>query len=47
MERSQFRARFEDKGRLRPYLAAIPASVIVHPAAAFMGLKAIDDHGCR
>jgi len=45
MARSQFRRRFEDKGRLRPYLEAIPSSVIVHPAAAFMGLKALDDHG--
>jgi glucokinase len=43
MERSQFRRRFEDKGRLRPYLEAIPVNVIVHPAAAFMGLKALDD----
>lgn len=45
MDRSQFRRRFEDKGRLRPYLEAIPSSVIVHPAAAFMGLRALDDHG--
>jgi glucokinase len=44
LERSQFRARFENKGRLRPYLEAIPTSVIVHPAAAFMGLKALDGH---
>jgi len=46
MGRSQFRRRFEDKGRLRPYLEAIASNVIVHPAAAFMGLKALDDHGC-
>jgi glucokinase len=44
MERSQFRRRFEDKGRLRGYLEAIPSHVIVHPAAAFMGLKALDGH---
>jgi glucokinase len=44
MGRSQFRRRFEDKGRLRPYLEAIPSNVIVHPAAAFMGLKALADH---
>jgi glucokinase len=42
MARSQFRARFEDKGRLRPYLEAIPCHVIVHPAAAIVGLKALD-----
>jgi glucokinase len=42
MERSQFRRRFEDKGRLRPYLEAIPCNVIVHPAAAMVGLKALD-----
>jgi glucokinase len=41
LERSQFRRRFEDKGRLRPYLEAIPSHVIVHPAAAFMGLKSL------
>jgi glucokinase len=42
LERSQFRRRFEDKGRLRPYLEAIPVNLIVHPAAAFVGLKALD-----
>jgi glucokinase len=41
MGRSEFRRRFEDKGRLRPYLAAIPSNVIVHSAAAFVGLKAL------
>jgi glucokinase len=41
MGRSQFRRRFEDKGRLRPYLEAIPSNVIVHPAAAFMGLRSL------
>ena len=41
MERSEFRRRFEDKGRLRPYLEAIPSHVIVHPAAAFVGLKSL------
>jgi glucokinase len=39
--RSEFRERFEEKGRLRPYLEAIPSNVIVHPAAAFMGLKSL------
>ncbi|RAI43152.1 glucokinase [Rhodoplanes roseus] len=38
---SEFRARFEAKGRFEPYLAAIPTSVIVHPDVAFVGLQAI------
>jgi glucokinase len=41
IERSEFRARFEQKGRFRAYLEAIPSSVIVHPAATFMGLRSI------
>jgi hypothetical protein len=41
LARSEFRARFERKGRLRTYVASIPASVIVHPAATFLGLKSI------
>src|SRR5438034_5533388 len=41
LEGSEFRARFEDKGRMRPYLAAIPTSVIVHPDATFVGLQAL------
>jgi glucokinase len=39
--RSEFRARFEHKGRFRQYLASIPSSIIVHPAAPFMGLRSI------
>jgi glucokinase len=39
LTRSQFRARFEAKGRFRRYLEQIPCYVIVHPAAAFLGLK--------
>jgi glucokinase len=34
---SQFRARFEDKGRFSPYLAAIPTFVVVRPDAALIG----------
>lgn len=34
---SQFRARFEAKGRFSPYLAAIPTYVIVHPSPALLG----------
>jgi len=45
MARSQFRARFEQKGRFRTYLEAIPSSVIVHPAATFMGLRSIANRG--
>jgi glucokinase len=41
LARSQFRRRFEDKGRLRPYLEAIPSNVILHSAAAFVGLKSL------
>jgi len=39
--RSEFRARFEHKGRFRQYLASIPSSIIVHPAATFLGLRSI------
>jgi glucokinase len=38
MAHSDFRTRFEAKGRFRAYLAAIPTSIVVHPAATFMGL---------
>lgn len=42
--RSPFRARFEDKGRLRPYLQKIPTAVITHPLPAFLGLmQALED----
>jgi glucokinase len=38
---SSFRARFEDKGRLRPYLEAIPCWLIMHPNPAFLGLETV------
>nr|WP_274611535.1 glucokinase [Rhodoplanes elegans] len=38
---SEFRARFEAKGRFQEYLAAIPTAVITHPDVAFLGLHAI------
>ena len=38
---SGFRERFEDKGRLRPYLESIPTCVIDHPLPAFVGLAAL------
>ena len=37
--RSDFRRRFEAKGRFQSYLEAIPSYVITHPAAALVGLK--------
>jgi glucokinase len=41
MRRSQFRARFEAKGRFREYLKEISVNVITHPAAAFVGLTSV------
>ena len=41
ISRSEFRNRFEAKGRFRPYLAKVPTQVIVHPAAAFLGLTSL------
>jgi glucokinase len=38
---SSFRERFENKGRLRPYLARIPTYVIIQPFPAFVGLAAL------
>lgn len=38
---SLFRERFEAKGRMRPYLAAIPSYVITHPLPAFVGCAAL------
>jgi glucokinase len=37
---SEFRARFEAKGRMRGYLETIPTSIIVHTDPAFLGLVA-------
>jgi glucokinase len=37
--KSEFRARFEAKGRYSQYLAAIPTQVIMAPLPAFRGLK--------
>jgi glucokinase len=41
LARSEFRARFEGKGRFKSYLEAIPVHVIVHPVATFLGLRSI------
>ncbi len=38
---SRFRARFEDKGRFRDYLAAIPTYVVTCAIPAFLGLAAV------
>ncbi|MBX9649524.1 MAG: glucokinase [Xanthobacteraceae bacterium] len=38
---SQFRARFEEKGRFRKYLEPIPAYLILDDDAAFVGLRAL------
>jgi glucokinase len=40
---SPFRSRFEDKGRFRPYVAAIPTAVIAREVPAFAGLAALLD----
>jgi glucokinase len=40
---SEFRSRFESKGRFRSYLEATPSYVIIHPAAAFLGLQSLLD----
>lgn len=39
LRKSEFRARFEAKGRYRPYLAAIPTHVITASLPAFRGLR--------
>jgi len=38
---SEFRRRFEQKGRFRAYLEAIPSQVIVNSAATFLGLRSL------
>jgi glucokinase len=41
LEGSEFRARFEAKGRMRAYVEPIPTQVIVHSDATFVGLQAL------
>lgn len=41
--RSAFRARFEAKGRMKSYVAAIPTYVITHPVPAFIGAAKLLD----
>jgi glucokinase len=38
---SNFRARFDDKGRFSPYMRAIPTALIVQPQAGLIGSAAI------
>ncbi|MBV9825030.1 MAG: glucokinase [Alphaproteobacteria bacterium] len=38
---SQFRSRFEQKGRFCRYLESVPTQVIMHPWATFLGLRSI------
>ena len=46
LERSQFRSRFEQKGRFQTYLESIPTQVIVHSAATFLGLMSLASNIC-
>jgi len=41
LAQSEFRARFEAKGRFRDYVGSVPTSIIVNPDAAFLGLKSL------
>ena len=41
LDSTEFRRRFEGKGRLQPYLAAIPTMVVLRPDPAFPGLAAM------
>ncbi|MBX7249997.1 MAG: glucokinase [Caulobacteraceae bacterium] len=41
LEAGPFRSRFEDKGRMAPYVSAIPTRLITDPLAALRGLAAL------
>jgi glucokinase len=41
LAQSEFRARFEAKGRFREYVESIPTTIIMNPDAAFLGLKSL------
>jgi glucokinase len=43
---SDFRARFEAKGRLNPYVAAIPTYIITRPLPVLLGAAALLLHEC-
>ncbi len=40
LRKADFRERFENKGRLRDYLARIPTRIVIRPDPAFLGLAA-------
>jgi glucokinase len=44
---SQFRFRFEAKGRMSGYLAPIPAYLILHEDPAFIGLQSLAEQRAR
>jgi glucokinase len=44
LEQSEFRARFEAKGPMRPYAERIPTSVILSEDATFVGLQVLVQH---
>lgn len=46
LPRTNFRARFESKGRFSRYLASIPTGVIMRPDPTFLGLKALAEQTC-
>jgi glucokinase len=43
---TDFRARFESKGRFSRYLSSIPTGVIMRPDPTFLGLKALAEQTC-
>jgi glucokinase len=45
VEHSQFRERFESKGRFRSYLEAIPTSIIIAPQPGLIGAASVFDEG--
>ncbi len=45
LAQSEFRARFEAKGRYRDYMSAIPTHVITAPLPAFRGLRTLLGYG--
>jgi glucokinase len=46
LPRTDFRARFEGKGRFSRYLASIPTGVIMRPDPTFLGLKTLAKQTC-
>ena len=46
LPRTNFRARFESKGRFSRYLASIPTGVIMRPDPTFLGLKTLAEQTC-